>query len=153
MTGEVSARARELAVQLSALFVADSQIAGRLNDTQRRLGDANDRLWSRLAPDALGLIYDGAAAGGESQIAKLIADVRRVGEPGSHAAVLQALQQVHRTIHRAFCDYQSACEERRRLAVDVGELPQQLVAELAAAGWHEDAVASANVHELAAGEP
>ncbi|MGO9973928.1 MAG: hypothetical protein ACLP01_14225 [Solirubrobacteraceae bacterium] len=42
---------------------------------------------------------------------------------------------VHWAIHRAFCQYQYVCEERRQLAVDVGELAQQLSDVLCAAGW------------------
>src|ERR1700757_1620479 len=33
---------------------------------------------------------------------------------------------IHHQIHRAFCAYQHASEQRRQLAVDVGELSQQL---------------------------
>ena len=51
---------RELAARLSALFERDVEIVKRLNDAQRRLTEANERLWSGLSPDAFGLIYDGA---------------------------------------------------------------------------------------------
>jgi hypothetical protein len=73
VTGEftVPARARELAARLSALFERDVEIVGRLNDAQSRLRDANERLGSGLAADAFGLIYDGSAPAGQSQIAKL----------------------------------------------------------------------------------
>jgi|SRR5450631_2995384 len=54
-------------------------------------------------------------------------------------------------IHRAFCAYQRASEQRRQLAVDVGELSQQLTDTLTAAGYHPQHARSANVHELAAG--
>ena len=69
----VPAHARQLAAQLSALFERDVEIVERLNDAQHRLQDANERLWSGLAPDAFGLIYDGAAAAaiGTSQVAAL----------------------------------------------------------------------------------
>lgn len=107
MSGEVPAHARELAVRLSALFRSDCELAERLNDAQRRLLGANDRLWSGLDPDAPWVIRS------------------------------------------AFCQYQFACEERRRLAVDVGELSAQLTATLCAAGWSEEAARDANVHELA----
>jgi hypothetical protein len=63
--------------------------------------------------------------------------------------LLEALQQALWAIHRAFCDFQSACEERRRLAVDVGELSWQLTEALCVAGWTEDAARDADVHELA----
>lgn len=155
MTREVPARARQLASRLAALFESDSRIAVRLNDAQRRLRSANDQLWSGLHPDALGLVYDDAhrvaIAHGTSSIGRMI-DAPRVGgrEREVETAVLEALQQIHWTIHRAFIDYQSACEERRRLAVDVGEFSQQLSEALCAAGWPEEAARGANVHELAA---
>ncbi len=60
-------------------------------------------------------------------------------------------RDVHQQIQRAFCAYQQASEQRRQLAVDVGELSQQLTDTLAAAGYHPEHARSANVHELAAG--
>jgi hypothetical protein len=141
----VSARARELAARLSEMFLEDQAIAIRQGDAQRRLTAANDGLWSGLAPDALGLIYDGAAAAGHSEIAKLIET-----RPASQTTVLGALQQTHWTIHRAFCAYQSACEERRGLAAEVGETIREFLDALLAAGWTEDEARNANVHELAA---
>ena len=58
---------------------------------------------------------------------------------------------VHGQIHRAFCAYQSASEQRRQLAVDVGELTQQLADTLTAAGHRPEHAQTANVHQLAAG--
>jgi hypothetical protein len=58
---------------------------------------------------------------------------------------------VHGEIHRAFCAYQHASEQRRQLAVDVGELSQQLTDALTAVGYSPQQARSANVHELAAG--
>ena len=144
----VPARARELAVRLSVLFDRDVEIVGRLNDAQSRLRDANERLWSGLAPDAFGLIYDGAPAAGQSEIAALMGS-RAAGESDRDAAVLGALAQAHWAIHRAFCDYQSAAEERRQLAVDVGELAGRLSAALCACGWSADEARGADVDELA----
>jgi len=91
----VPARARELAARLSALFERDVEIVGRLNDAQSRLRDANERLWSGLAPEAFGLMYDGAVPAGQSQIAKLMGDARSVGGPDTDTVVLGALQQIH----------------------------------------------------------
>ena len=144
---DVPAPARQLAARLSALFERDVEIVERLNDAQHRLQDANERLWSGLAPDAFGLIYDGAAAAaiGTSAIAALIRD----GGPAANSAMLEALQHVRGTIHRAFCRYQFACEERRQLAIEVGELSQQLTDALGAAGWSAPQARQANVHELA----
>jgi hypothetical protein len=140
----VPTRARALAARLSALFLEDQAIAVRQADAQRRLTDANDRLWSGLAADAFGLIYAGAAPAGRSQIAKPI----RPG-PGSQATLLGGLQEAHWTIHRAFCAYQSACEERRQLAADIGETIRQFLDALVSAGWSEDQARNANVHQLA----
>lgn len=152
MTGGVSAAARELAARLSALFERDVEIVQRLNDAQRRLLGANDRLWSGL-PDAAGLLSDGAAPAGESQIVELIGDGRDGGQPGSEARVLQASQETHWAIRSAFYGYQHACEERRQLAFEVGELSVQLTEELVAAGWSESDARDADVHELAAAGP
>lgn len=149
----VSAQARELAARLSALFEADSRIATRLNDAQHRLHDANKRLWSGLHPDAFGLIYDGVAPTGHSQIAKLVKDAIDAGGPEAESTVLQALQDVHWQVHRGFCEYQSACEERRQLAVEVGELAAGLTDALCAVGWTKHDARSADVHQLAASPP
>jgi hypothetical protein len=145
----VPARARELAARLAALFDRDVAIVGRLNDAQSRLRDANERLWLGLSPDAFGLVYDGAPPAGDSQIAKLMSDARSAGGPDTDTAVLGALQQIHSAIHRSFCAYESACEERRQLAVDVGELSQQLTEVLCAAGFSADDARNADVHKLA----
>lgn len=59
--------------------------------------------------------------------------------------------QVHHQIDRAFWVYQQASEQRRQLAVDVGELSQQLADTLTTAGYSRRQARSANVHELAAG--
>jgi hypothetical protein len=116
MTREVPVRARELASRLAALFESDSQIAERLNDAQHRLRHANSQLWSGLHPDALGLLDDDthrvAIGRGGSVIAGLMIDVLRPGggEREVETAVLARLQQTHWAIHRAFIDYQTACE-------------------------------------------
>jgi hypothetical protein len=59
------------------------------------------------------------------------------------------LPDLHRQIHRAFCAYQDAAEQRRQLAVDVGELAQALTDALTAAGWTAQQARHANVHQLA----
>jgi hypothetical protein len=64
-----------------------------------------------------------------------------------------ALQHVHWQIHRAFCAYQHACEQRRQLAVEVGEIAQQLADALCAAGWSAQQARQANVHQLAEPAP
>jgi hypothetical protein len=152
MACEVPVRARELAARLAALFVADSQLAVALNDAQLRLLGANDRLWSGLHPDVLGLACGDVRrlASGKGAIAERMVDAPGGGDgPEVEAAMLGALEQVHWTIGRAFIDYQRAYEERRRLAVDVGELSQQLIEVLCTAGWSGDAARTADVHALA----
>jgi len=81
----------------------------------------------------------------------MIDAIRAGGDEGDvEAAVLVALQEAHWTIHRAFVQYGAICEERRQLAVRVGELSQQLADVLAAAGWPPQSARGVNVHELAA---
>src|SRR4051794_23037777 len=136
----VPALARELAARLSALFERDVTIVGRLNDAQHRLADANERLWSGLSPDAFGLIYDGVGPAGSSQVGALM-DGACAGEAG----VLAVLGQIHWSIHRGFCDYRLACEERRQLALDVGEVTAKFIEVLCGAGFSEDEARAANV--------
>jgi hypothetical protein len=143
--------ARELAGRLSALFERDVEIVERLNDAHRLLRCANERLWSGLSPDAFGLIYDGTALPGRSQVAELADQARLASGVDRQAGVLRALQEIHWAIHRGLCEYQSASEQRRQLAFDVGELSGQLTEALCAAGWSADQARSANVHELAGG--
>lgn len=145
----VPAKARELAARLSALFAKDVEIVVRANDAQRRLAQANERLWSGVAPDAFGVIYDGAAPAGTSPIARLIDAPLPAGRAGTQTALLTALQDAHWQVRRGFCEYQSACEERRQLAAGVGETIREFVDVLVSAGWSEDEARNANVHELA----
>ena len=69
--------ARELAARLSALFERDVEIVKRVNDAQRRVREANERLWSGLSPDAFGVAHDGAGPAGSSEIAALMMDGAR----------------------------------------------------------------------------
>jgi hypothetical protein len=102
-----------------------------------------------LPLDVLGLIYDRTASAGGSRVAELAELARLASGPEAQAAVLCALQEIHWAIHRGFCAYQSASEERRQLAVEVGELSQQLTDVLCASGWSAEEARAANVHELA----
>jgi hypothetical protein len=126
----VPAHARELAARLSALFEKDRGIVVRLSSAQRRLRLANDRLRSGVAPDTFGPSRD-----------------------SSPVAVLAGVGEIHSQIHRAFCEYQSACEERRQLAVEVGELAAGLTDALCAAGFSRQDARRADVHQLAHGWP
>ena len=143
----VPVRARQFAAQLSALFDRDVEIVKRLNDAHHHLQQASEWLWSGLAPDAFGLTNNNTATAaiGRSPIAALIRD----RGPTATRQVLEALKQAQWQIHRGFCQYQSASEERRQLAFDVGELSQQLTHALCAAGWSADQARNANVHQLA----
>lgn len=140
------AHARELAARLCELFEHDQVIVRQLREAQHRLSEANQRLWSGLHPDALALIYNETAPAGRSQIAALLATA---SDP--EAAVLCALQRAHWQIHHAFIDYRSGCEQRRQLAVEVGEVSQQLTEVLTFAGFSAKDARSADVHQLAAG--
>ena len=151
--------ARRLAGRLADAFEQDQALAEQQNDAQHRLQAANGDPWSGLHPDALGLLYDDTHAVGideratvRSRVTAVMADARSAGtsEEEVETVVLQAVQEVHWTIHRAFCDYQHLCEDRRHLAAEIGELIAGMVAELTAAGWTEDAARTADVRALAA---
>lgn len=148
--------ARQLAGELADAFETDRGLAEQLAGAQRRLQAANGRLWSGLHPDALGLVYDDSAAGvvgqGSSRVAEEIVDAVRADSSVAdvEAAALGELQQVHWTIHRAFCEYQRLGEDRRHLAAEIGELIAQMVSELVAAGWSEEEARTADVRALAA---
>jgi len=157
MTAEVPEAARQLANRLADAFEQDRGLAEQLNDCQDRLRAANGQLWSGLHPDALGLIYDDAAAvgagEGSSVIAASVVDALRAGLPAAEveAAVLPGLQEAHWAIHRAFSEHQQLGEDRRHLAAEIGELISQFVAELIAAGWSEEQARQADVRQLAGG--
>jgi len=146
----------QLAAELADAFETDRRLAEQLAGAQHRLQAANGRLWSGLHPDALGLVYDDTAAvgvgQGSSQIAEEIVDAVRVGGCAAdvEAAALGELQEVHWAIHRAFSECQRLGEDRRHLAVEIGELIAGMVAELVAAGWSEDAARTTDVQALAA---
>jgi hypothetical protein len=153
----VPAGARHLAAELDLLFEQDSRLVDRLNEMSRRLTTGNRSLWSGLHPDALALLYENtdrrSIARGASLIAGVTIDAIRAGgdEFDVETAMLVLLQQAHWTIHRAFVQYRALFEERRQLAVKVGELGQQLADVLTGAGWSPEAARGVNVHELAAG--
>jgi hypothetical protein len=78
---------------------------------------------------------------------------RRLNDAGRRLRVANesetALQQARWTIDRAFHDYQTAAEERRQFAADIGEVIRRFVDVLVGAGWSEEQARAANVHELA----
>lgn len=59
--------------------------------------------------------------------------------------------RVHQEVRSAFLAYQQTTEQRRQLAVTVGELSAGLTDALTAAGHTVEQARSANVHQLAAG--
>ncbi len=139
--------ARNIAVQLDALFRQDALLARRLNEAHQRLQAANDRLWWGLHPDGLAALY------GEDPGAVDIAFAEHRSEVLGAPDPLAAVQQVHWQIHSALNAYQSAAEERRQLAANIGELIQQLVDALALAGWSEQEARDANIQQLAGNQP
>lgn len=156
---EIPGRASDVAAKLAEYFGQDSALAEQQNDAQHRLERANQRLWSGLHPDALGLLYDDTHAIGirgqavtKSEVGAVIVDQLRAGagEDEVTTAVLPIVQEIRWQTHRAFLDYQRVTEDRRHLAAEVGELIRELVDVLTAAGWSEDEARTANVDELAA---
>jgi hypothetical protein len=135
--------AQRIAAQLDARFGVDATLATRLNDAQRRLQRANERLWWGLHPDGLAAVY------GEDPAAIDVAFAEHRSELLGACDPLAAIQQVHWQIHRAFIAYQAVAEERRQLAAEIGELIRQFVDALVAAGWSEKQARNSNVRELA----
>jgi hypothetical protein len=139
--------ARKLVGRLDALFTHDATLAQRLNDAQRRLQNANDRLWWGAHPDGLAAVYGEHPAAVDVAFGEHRSEVLGSGDP------LTAIQQVHWQIHRAFIPYQTVAEERRQLAADIGELVRQLVDALLVAGWTEKQARNTSIHELATHTP
>jgi hypothetical protein len=141
-------RARTLASELAGLFSRDRDLAIAQNDALQRLRDANDRLWSGLAPEGLGEIYGGHA---EFEAVSLDAAFHARSEVLESGDPLAGVQEVHWEIHRAMIDHQNAAEDRRHLAGEIGEATARFVDALIDAGWTRQDAESANVDELAKG--
>lgn len=157
MTETIPSEAREAARRLGELFQRDSELAKLQDNALGRLRAANQQLWTGLHPEALSLLYDHTEAVGirdhariRSRITAIIADTRAAGgdDHEIETAVLRAVQEIHWTIHRATIDYQTACEDRRHLAADIGEHSQRMIAALQAAGWTRDEAQRADVTKL-----
>jgi hypothetical protein len=144
LTLAITDAAAKLAALLVQRFSEDAELAKRLAAAQERLMRANDRLWWGLHPDGLAAVY------GEDRSAVDVAFAENRSEVLGADDPLAAVQHVHWNIRKAFIAYQSAAEERRQLAADVGETIRQFVDELLASGWSEQQARDANVHELAA---
>ena len=116
MSRAIPERARQLAAELKRRFARDAELATQLNHAQRRLRDANDRLWSGLHPDGIAAIYGEHPAAIESAAAHNRSEILDARDP------LREAQRAHWTIHHALIAYQDAAERRRQLAAEVGEL-------------------------------
>ena len=147
MSRPVPDPARKLAAQLAALFAQDAALARRLNAAHKRLQSANHRLWWRLHPHGLAVVYGENPAAVDVAFAEHRSEVLGAPDP------LAAIHHVHRSIAGAFIAYQTAAEERRQLAAKIGELIRQLVDALVAAGRTEKEARNANAHELAITRP
>ena len=143
MSRAVPEQARRLAAELERRIARDAELATQLNDAQRRLRDANDRLWSGLHPDGIAMIYSEHPAAVEAAAAHNRSGVLDSPDP------LRAVQHVHWSIHKAFTSYQSAAERRRHLAAEIGELASDLITTLLGAGWSEHDAREARVDDLA----
>jgi hypothetical protein len=142
MSRAVPEQARRLAAELALRFARDAELATELNDAQRRVQRANDRLWSGLHPDGIAMIYGEHPAAVEVAIARNRSQVLDSPDP------LRAVQQVHWTIHKAFISYQDAAERRRQLAAETGELAGELMTTLVDAGWSQQDARGANIRSL-----
>ena len=140
-------RARQLAAALELRFAQDAELARKLNDAHERLQHANDRLWCGLHPDGMAAVYGEHPAAVDAAVAENRSEVLSAPDP------LQAIQHVHWQIHQAHCDHEQVAEDRRHVAVDIGEVIRTVVDELVAVGWSEREAHSANVHELPAQQP
>ncbi|MGI9100768.1 MAG: hypothetical protein ACR2H2_20160 [Solirubrobacteraceae bacterium] len=140
----VGADVRELAEALAALFAADRQLVVDLNAAQRRLLDANDLLRLGVSADALRAL-PGATGSGKASVLWSAASERGSLEGESLGSALEAIAE---SICIAFCDYQSAVDERRLLAADVGEATVRLVEAMTAAGFSEEQARNADVWVL-----
>jgi hypothetical protein len=114
----------------------------------QRLRDANDRLWSGLAPEGLGEAYGGHP---EFEAVSLEAAFHARSEVLESGDPLAGVQEVHWEIHRAVVGYQNAAEDRRHLATEIGEVIARFVDALIDAGWTRQDAESAKVDELAKG--
>jgi hypothetical protein len=148
MSRAVPEQARRLAAELDLRFAHDAELATELNDAQRRLQRANDRLWSGLHPAGMAVVYSEHPAAFEAASGSNRCEILGAADP------LREAQDVHWTIHRAFVRYQTAAERRRQLAAEIGELAGELIATLVAAGWSEQEAREVKVFNLAnANEP
>jgi hypothetical protein len=132
----VGSDVRVVADVLAALFEHDQRLAVQLNAAQARLLGAADLLRLGVSRDAARALL-GASGPDEGLAAAL--------ESGVSVAAVEAVGD---SIRRAFRDYQSAAEERRQLAADVGEATVRLVDALIASGFTEAQARTADVRAL-----
>ena len=144
----VSRHARQIAAQLSTLFEHDIEIASGSTTPTVACTSANEQLCSGLAPDAFGLIHDGDRGDSDRHQPDRRAASATAGPmptPDARGSATDPLADPS----RASAPTNTPAEQRRQLAIDVGELSQQLTQALCAAGWSADQARHANVHQLA----
>jgi hypothetical protein len=135
----LGAEVRVLADVLESLFERDRQLAVALNAAQRRLLGAHEQL---VASAPLGVLALCGPVDADLGVAGRRPPVLAGEDP------VAALGEVAATIRRAFCAYQSAAEQRRQLAADVGEATVRLVDALTAVGFSEMQARRADVGAL-----
>jgi hypothetical protein len=143
MPPTIPEEARVIAARIAELFKRDQEITVALNQAQRELLDANDRLTSGLSAEALLAVY--GPAGPDLGLSGKKPPVLAAESP------ISALEEVAQAIRSAFYTYQRSWEQRRQLAFDVGEASAQLAQVLTAAGFSEKDARAADVHALAEG--
>src|SRR5436305_15187416 len=104
MSRAVPEQVRGLAAKLERRFARDAELALQLNGAQRRLRDANDRLWSGLHPNGIAANYGGHPAAIENATAHDRSEILDAGDP------LREAQRAHWAIHHALIAYQDAAE-------------------------------------------
>jgi hypothetical protein len=142
MSRAVPEQARQLAAELDLRFERDAELATELNDAQRGVQRASDRLWSGLHPHGIAMIYGEQPAAVQVAVAGNRSQVLDSPDP------LRAVQQVHWTIHKAFISYQDAAERRRQLPAETDELAGELITTLVGAGWSQQDARDANIRSL-----
>ncbi len=142
-------RARGLARELASLFTRDRDLAIAQSEALQRLRDANDRLWSGLAPEGLEEVYGGHP---EFEAVSLEAAFHARSQVLESGDPLAGVQEVHWEIHRAMIDHQTAAEDRRHLASEIGEAIARFIDAPVDAGWTREDAERANVEELARGD-
>jgi len=132
----VGVEVRGLAEALAALFAADQRLAMELRAARWRLLDATDVLRVGVSAGALRALLGVA---GDADLGSPVA---------VQAASLTGLETVADGIRGALGEYQSAAEQRRLVAGDIGEATVRLVGAMAVDGFTEVQARGADVWAL-----